>query len=395
MGKAQSKNRVFIRGEMAFNVQTQEIPVHVLLGSRHSNRDVLVLLDGFINPLPCSGDGVREMTLPGDRVEKIHPELRRRSFPSSLVYDTRGLELFEELTKLEDEYYLTACERSLLRTHMDEIAVHIPDGAAIVELGCGSMTKTAIILDYLRNVAKKKNLRFYGLDIDDTYLRQSLENLRSVVEKEDRDAEYTISYAGIHGTFEQLVSFLPNIPGPRYFLWLGSTIGNMTRQEAADLLRLYGNAMDPADGFFLAADKRNDPRTIVRAYNDSQGRVAAFTMNILVCLNRLLEQNVFDVTKFETWSGYDIAAGQNEMYFKSLVDQTIVIPAPYSGGVKKYAEVRLKKDELILCFVSVKYSSDDLKLLAAAAELAVAQIWTDPQEMFYFALLRKSSSTKE
>ena len=375
---------------MVLNVQTQEIPVYVLPGSRHSNYDVLVLLDGFINPLPCSGDSVREMTLPGDRVEKIHPELRRRSFPSSLVYDTRGLELFEELTKLEDEYYLTACERSLLRTHMDEIAVHIPDGAAIVELGCGSMTKTAIILDYLHNVAKKKNLRFYGLDIDDTYLRQSLENLRSVVEKEDRDAEYTISYAGIHGTFEELVSFLPNIPGPRYFLWLGSTIGNMTRHEAADLLRLYGNAMEPADGFFLAADKRNDSKVIVAAYNDSQGRVAAFTMNILVCLNRLLEQNVFDVTKFETWSGYDIAAGQNEVHIKSLVDQTVVIPAPYSGGVEKNAEVHLKKDELILFFVSVKYSREDLKTLTAAAGLTVEQNWTDPKEMFYFTLLKKS-----
>ena len=372
----------------------ETIPIHVLEGGQLFDPNELSL-DEFINPSCCSANDIRELFLPGGILKKIYPEQRRRSFSSSLLYDTRGLELFEELTKLEDEYYLTACEKSLLKCRLREIAVHIPDGAAIVELGCGSMTKTAIILDYLRNVAKKKNLRFYGLDIDDTYLRQSLENLRSVVEKEDRDAEYTISYAGIHGTFEQLVSFLPNIPGPRYFLWLGSTIGNMTRQEAADLLRFYRETMEPEDGFFLAADKRNDPRTIVRAYNDSKGIIAALGMNTLVCLNRLLGQNVFDVTKFERWSGYNIADGQNEAYIKSLTDQKIVIPAPFSGDKEKSAEVHLKKDELIHYLYSVKYSSEDLKTLAVAAGLTVEQIWTDPKEMFYFTLLKKSSSTEE
>ena len=382
----------FVCRDTALKVWTEEIPVHVLADDRHHDRDESVL-DGFRNPLPAE-DSVREMTLAGGRVEKIHPELRRRSLPSLLIYDTHGLELFEELTKLEDEYYLTACERSLLETHMDAIATHIPDGAAIIELGCGSMTKTTVILDHLSNVAKKKNLRFYGLDIDDTYLRRSLEDLRSRVEGDNGSGQGAITYAGIHGSYEGLLSFLADIPGPRFILWLGSSVGNMTRQEAAELLRLYGDAMDSGDGFFLGVDKLKDPKITLGAYNDSQGRAAALCMNSLYHVNRLLGQNVFDVTKFQAWPGYDAARGELVMQVKSLVDQTVVIPPPFSGEGDKSAEVYLKEDELIRIFQSVKRSAEDIAALSAAAGLTVEQIWTDPKEMFYFALLKKSGTNE-
>ena len=370
----------------------EDVPVHVLTDGQLFASDELPLKD-FINPGAIAEDA-RELTLADGTVVGVSTDRSRRRFTTPLRYDTRGLELFEELTKLEDEYYLTACERSLLGTHMDEIAVHIPDGAAIVELGCGSMTKTAIILDYLRNVAKKKSLRFYGLDIDDTYLRQSLENLRAKVEADDASGEWNFSYAGIHGTYEDLVSFLPNIPGPRFFLWLGSSVGDMTRQEAADLMRLYGGAMEPEDGFFLAADRRNDPKTILRAYNDSKGIIAALGVNTLVCLNRLLGKNVFDVTKFERWSGYNVKDGQYESYIKSLSDQTITIPPPFSGDSKKSVDVKLKTDELILYHFSVKYSAGDLQDLSATAGMTIKQVWTDPKGMFCFGLLKNVVAVK-
>jgi uncharacterized SAM-dependent methyltransferase len=37
----------------------------------------------------------------------------------------------------------------MLEKHADEIAAHIPSGAVLVELGCGSATKTSIILQAL------------------------------------------------------------------------------------------------------------------------------------------------------------------------------------------------------------------------------------------------------
>ena len=377
--------------EMSASSAREEIPIYVLESGQLFDPNALSLKE-FIDPvLSADGDAVHELVLSDGTVVKTRLEPRLRRFPSSIRYDTRGLELFDELTMLEDEYYLTACERSLLKTHMDAIAAHIPDGAAIVELGCGSMKKTAFILDHLRRVALRKNLRFYGLDIDSTYLLQSLQNLKDQEAEKNVPAEHAIAYAGIHGTYEKLVSFLPRISGPRFFLWLGSTVGSMTREEAADLLRLYAHAMGPEDGFILASDRRNDAKTISRAYNDSKGIIAKLGMNTLVCLNRLLGRTVFDIDRFDRWSAYNPAAGRNEAYIRSLVDQTVTIPAPHSGK-EEDIEVHLKRDELIHYLYSFKYSLEDLKSLTAASGMFLADFWTDPKDMYCVSLLKRTDA---
>jgi len=44
----------------------------------------------------------------------------RKTLPSRWLYDQRGSELFEEITRL-DEYYLTRTETAILRTHAGEL----------------------------------------------------------------------------------------------------------------------------------------------------------------------------------------------------------------------------------------------------------------------------------
>ena len=61
-----------------------------------------------------------------------------RSFPTLLLYDTKGLKLFEKITYL-DEYYLTNTEIEILKTHAKRIVERIPDNAQLVELGSGSV----------------------------------------------------------------------------------------------------------------------------------------------------------------------------------------------------------------------------------------------------------------
>ena len=59
-----------------------------------------------------------------------------KTLPTLLLYDTKGLKLFERITYL-DEYYLTGEEIQVLETHADRIAERIPTNALIVELGSG------------------------------------------------------------------------------------------------------------------------------------------------------------------------------------------------------------------------------------------------------------------
>jgi len=372
---------------------TSDVPIYVLPGAE--GRDALtseLSLTPFISPSPSSEPRVRQLTLKDGTSAKTHFEESPRSLPPALRYDTRGLELFERLTQLEDEYYVCSCEKTLLMTHMKGIASHIPDGASIVELGCGSMAKTAIILDFLRSVAKKRNLKFYALDIDGIFLKRSLEKLKEDEKRKNVPSEHAVTYAGILGSYDQAVEFLPQIPGPRVLLWMGTSMGNMTRHEATDLLSRYRKALDVNDMFFIGIDKKNDPRVIARAYNDSQGIAAELGMNGLHRLNGILGGKAFAMENFERWAAYSVEFGRLEAYVKSLADQTVTIPPPFSGHATHSTAVFLKKNELILYMYSFKYSVDDLRSLAASAEMALVDLWSDPKDMFYFCLFQKTQA---
>ena len=67
-------------------------------------------------------------------------------------YDSAGSALFEQITELP-EYYPTRREIGILNEHAGDIAALIPPGAALIEFGSGSSTKTRIVLS-TRDVAR-------------------------------------------------------------------------------------------------------------------------------------------------------------------------------------------------------------------------------------------------
>lgn len=78
-----------------------------------------------------------EFSLVDELYKSLSPsEGQPRSFPTLLLYDTKGLKLFEKITYL-DEYYLTNTEIEVLTTHAERIVERIPDNAQLVELGSG------------------------------------------------------------------------------------------------------------------------------------------------------------------------------------------------------------------------------------------------------------------
>src|SRR5688500_9863255 len=65
--------------------------------------------------------------------------------PARWLYDRRGSELFEEITRLP-EYYPTRTEMGLLERYCAEVAAIVGSGHAVVEFGSGSSAKTPIFL---------------------------------------------------------------------------------------------------------------------------------------------------------------------------------------------------------------------------------------------------------
>lgn len=84
---------------------------------------------------------IRRNELQISMIDELHSGLRpphggEKRMPTMLLYDEKGLKLFEDITYLE-EYYLTNAEIEVLERYADHIAERIHNGSQVVELGSG------------------------------------------------------------------------------------------------------------------------------------------------------------------------------------------------------------------------------------------------------------------
>ncbi|TBU23116.1 histidine-specific methyltransferase, partial [Dichomitus squalens] len=124
-------------------------------------------------------------------------------------------------------------------------------------------------------------------------------------------------------------------------LFLGSSLGNFTREDAAGFLRSLPLRSSSHDTLLLGMDHGNDAQKIRMAYNDTNGVSRRFVMNGLRCAGRVLgEERLFDQEKWEYVGTYNEQLRRHEAYYKSGSDQTIIDP-------ETKATFPFVKDELI------------------------------------------------
>jgi len=106
-------------------------------------------------------------------------------------------------------------------------------------------------------------------------------------------------------------SSLPSTPeetqSPLHILFLGSSLGNFSRERAADFLRSLPLRPASGDTLLLGLDHDNDKEKIEEAYNDSKGYTERFIFNGLKAAGRALgDENMFDEDKWEYANHYNI-----------------------------------------------------------------------------------------
>jgi len=96
-----------------------------------------------------------------------------------------------------------------------------------------------------------------------------------------------VTTAGLWGTYDEGMAFISSFPSevPKTILWLGSSIGNMTRAEAREFISNYRDRLNVGDNWLIGIDRRNSPKDITLAYNDTRSVTREFIMNGLVCLH--------------------------------------------------------------------------------------------------------------
>jgi dimethylhistidine N-methyltransferase len=198
--------------------------------------------------------------------------------PARWLYDLRGSELFDEITRLPS-YYPTRTETAIFHSAMPEIAALVPRGAAVVEFGAGSQTKTPILLEKVEPAA------YVPVDISGDYLRQSAADLQvrfPGVDVIPVAADFARPFA-LPETIEHL---------PKLGFFPGSTIGNFVPWSATNLLRQFRNLLGPGAQLLIGMDRVKPIERLIEAYDEPEGVTAQFTLNLLVRINRELDANI-------------------------------------------------------------------------------------------------------
>ncbi len=80
-----------------------------------------------------------------------------------------------------------------------------------------------------------------------------------------------LSIEALVGDFCKGFEGLPPSDGPRLFVFLGGTIGNLEDDFAVQFLTDVRNSMKPYDWFLLGVDRVKDIKVLEAAYNDKTG----------------------------------------------------------------------------------------------------------------------------
>jgi dimethylhistidine N-methyltransferase len=296
------------------------------------------------------------------------------SFPKGLhpkyFYDSRGSELFEQICKTP-EYYVTRTEASILERYSDEIAGLNHSIKNIVELGSGSSIKTKYVLSSFIN--SSGSITYLPIDVSDIIVQCSRKLL---------DEFEGLSIKDIISEYEEGLEVTGElVDSPKMILFLGSSIGNFTQNEAKRLLTCISSVMNEDDTFLIGFDLVKDIDVLNAAYDDNAGVTAKFNINILKRINNELGGN-FDLSKFSHKAFFNNDFSRVEMHLESTKEQVV-----YIRDID--VSIHFEEGETIHTENSYKFTDEMISEIASDAGLRVNKTWKDPKNYFGLCLMKK------
>ena len=159
---------------------------------------------------------------------------------------------------------------------------------------------------------------------------------------------------------------------PRLGFFPGSTLGNLSEDEAVALLRRMRRQLGEGGRAIIGIDLRKGLDRLLPAYDDQEGVTAAFNLNLLERMNRELGANFQpDAFRHEArWNPPEFAV---EMHIVSLRPQAVSI-----AGV----DFIFRSGDTIHTESSRKYDAESFARLAGLGGWRVAELWTDAERLF-------------
>lgn len=281
----------------------------------------------------------------------------RKALPCRWLYDQRGSELFEAITRLP-EYYPTRVETGILADQLEEIARFAGPRRPIVEYGAGSGRKSELLISAIHPET------YLPVDISQSTLAETAERLA------DRfpgtrvlpvTADFMADFALPDGVVPRRTVFFP-----------GSTIGNLDDAQIDVLLRRMHGHAGPGGRAIIGIDLRKPLDVLLPAYADAAGVTAQFNSNLLVRANRELGAD-FDLAAFTHEARWNEAASAVEMHLVSTAPQQVHL----AGQTFAFAP-----GETIHTETSRKFDLFAFRLTAERCGWSTARTWTDRRQLF-------------
>ena len=279
------------------------------------------------------------------------------------LYDALGSRLFEAITELP-EYDVTRNEAQAMALHTPAMVERLPHGACWIDLGAGNCEKAGRLLGTFSAG------RYVAVDISVDFLRHAL----ACLQRQYPD----LPMAGVGLDFSSGLT-LPTALGldpsqPRVLFYPGSSIGNFTPEESLVFLRQLHTSCGtaPGSGLFIGVDLLKDPAELEAAYDDALGVTAAFDLNLLLHINRLVGSD-FAVRDWQHLSRFNAVQSRVEMHLQARQALTVRWP----GGARAFAA-----GETIHTENAYKWRVPDFGALLRQAGFASTEFWTDPAERF-------------
>ena len=287
-------------------------------------------------------------------------------------YDGLGSRLFDAITETP-EYYPTRTEAAIMAEHGAAIgeaarAVTGP-GPALVDLGAGNCAKASKLFPLLQPG------RYVAVDISVEFLRQSLQCLQR--------EHPQMPMAGMGLDFSAELALPAGLAsGPAVVFYPGSSIGNFGPEEALRLLQ-QARAVAAGGALLIGVDLVKPVEVLEAAYDDALGITAAFNLNLLNHLNRLLDAD-FQLREWRHLAVFNAAESRIEMHLEARRSLTVRWP----GGAQKGAgdgaacERRFAAGERIHTENSYKWTPQAFETLLNRAGYTHTPGWTDERGWF-------------
>lgn len=281
------------------------------------------------------------------------------------LYDALGSRLFEAITDLP-EYYPTRVEQTIFERHAAEMAGVIGPGATFIDLGAGNCEKARGLFPALRPA------QYVAVDISAAFLEEAVEAMRH------RFPDVEMLALGMD--FSAQLSLPPAVRSRRRtFFYPGSSIGNFQPLAALALLTDIRRHCHDGGGLLIGVDLVKDTPPLEAAYDDALGVTAAFNLNLLNHLNKLIGSD-FSVSDWRHRAWFNARLSRVEMHLEAREEVAVSWP----GGGRTFG-----RGERIHTENSYKYTLPGFHALLDQAGFAGTRTWTD--ERGWFAVCHASA----